>query len=72
MKFQQDIMEHTLYQVCVESKKHLVLCKDLCWVLWGNVAGTWVQLNVIAGFLNMTMYKRLYSVRSGELAFQNE
>ena len=56
----------------MESKKQLLLCKVLGCALWGYVAGTWVQLNVVAGVLNMKTYKRQYSVHSGELAFQNE
>ena len=53
------------------SKKQLVLCKDLGCALWGYVAGTWVQLNVVAVVLSMTTYKRWYSTHSGELALQN-
>ena len=56
----------------MESKKQLVLCMELGCALWGYVSGTWVQLNVVAGVLSMTTYKRWYSVHSGELAFQNE
>ena len=49
MKFQEDLMEHTLYNVC-GIHKTVSTPQELGGIFCGDLKGTWVQINVVVGF----------------------